>query len=164
MESGEEGAHGGSVRGAGGGQVVRAQRDAVLGDQQRHPEEAFGQEPGEGGRLAGGGMAEVDRAEALLVVPVQRERAQRALQLGGEGEVVGDGGVLHGAAGPTGAGGGLQDPDGGLGAQGEMESAAFAGQLGEAVEPFGEQLRAGALARFRTGLVGGADRVGRRGR
>lgn len=108
-------------------------------------------------------MAEVDRAEALLVVPVQRERAQRALQLGGEGEVVGDGGVLHGAAGPTGAGGGLQDPDGGLGAQGEMESAAFAGQLGETVEPCGEQLRAGALARFRTGLVGGADRAGEGG-
>ncbi len=108
-------------------------------------------------------MAEVDRAEALLVVPVERERAQRALQLGGEGEEVGDFGALHGPAGAVGAGGRLQDPHGRLGAQGEVESAALAGQLGQPVEAGGEEPGTGALARCRTGRVGGADRGGEGG-
>ncbi len=108
-------------------------------------------------------MTEVDGAEALLVVPVERERAQRAFQLGGEGEEVGDAGALHGPAGAVGAGGRLQDPHGGLGAQGEVESAALAGQLGQSVEPGAEKLGARSLARCRTGRVGGADRRGEGG-
>ena len=114
--------------------------DAVLRDQQRNPEEAFGQQAGQGRGSAGRGMAEVDGAEAVVAVPVEGERAQGALQLVGEHEVVGHGGGVHGAACARRAAGGFEDAHGDLGAEGRVEPAALAGEVGQAVQPFGEGL------------------------
>lgn len=138
MEVRKQGAHRRTERGAGRREVVRPQLHGVLGDQQRHAEEAFGQQTGQGGGTSRGGVAEVHGTEALLVVPVEGERTEHPVELRGEGEEVGDGGGLDGAAGAGRTAGRLQDPYRGLGAERRGKSAVFAGQFGETVEAFGE--------------------------
>lgn len=110
-------------------------------------------------------MAEVHTAEAVLLVPVERQRAQGALEFGDEGEVVGDGGAVDGPAGARGAAGRLHDAHARLGAQGVAQSAAVPGQFGETVEAVREAggRRTGvrtAGSRFR--LHAGADRADER--
>lgn len=75
MEGGEQGADGSAEGRVVGREVVRPQLHSVLGDQQRNPEEAFGQKPGQGRGAAGRGMAEVDGAER--VVPYQSSESGR---------------------------------------------------------------------------------------
>ncbi len=144
MEVREQRAYRRAHRRTGVGEVVGPQLHGVLGDEQGHPEEALGQQSRQRGGAARRGMAEVDGAEALLVVPVEGERAQHPVELRGEGEEVGDGGGLDGASGAMGAAGGLKDPHRGLGAQGRGQPPVLAGQFGEPVEAFRE-LRVGDL-------------------
>lgn len=86
----------------------------------------------------GGGVADVDGAEHLLLVPVEGERAQGALQVVDEGEVVGEACRRRGPACAGGAAGGFEGADGVVGAERARQSAALAGEVGEGVEPGGE--------------------------
>ncbi|GAA2911600.1 hypothetical protein GCM10020221_04180 [Streptomyces thioluteus] len=127
------------------GQVVLAQADAVLGDEQRGTEEAVGQQPREGGRPGGGGMAQVHSREPQITVrcsvPVEGERAQGTLQQPGDDEQVGDAGAVRTGVGAGRAAGRLQGAQGGLGAERGGEAALVAGEVGEAVEALGETVR-----------------------
>ncbi len=141
MEGGEQGAQGRGAVGAGAREVVGAELGAVLGDEQRGPEEACGQESREGGGASGGGVAEVGRAEGVLLVPVEGEGAQDPFQVLGEGEVVGEPGGGRAPACAGRAAGGFEGADGVVGAERAGQSAALAGEFGELVEPFGEGAR-----------------------
>lgn len=110
-------------------------------------------------------MTEVHRAEAVLLVPVEGEGAQGALESGDEGEVVGDGRAVDGPPGARGPAGRLHDAYARLGAQGVVQSAAVPGQFGETVEAVGEA--AGRRDGVRTSglrlrLRAGADRTDER--
>ncbi|ALM38746.1 hypothetical protein SFR_2131 [Streptomyces sp. FR-008] len=157
VEGGAQGADGGGRASAGGGEVVAAQRDVVLGDEQGDAEEVQGEQAGQGGGAPGGGVAEVDAAESApsrapgvrpagvaLGVPVEREGPQGAFDEGGDGEEVGDAGVVGGAQGSGGPAGAFEDADGVLGAQRRDQAAFLAGQVGEAVEPLAETVLLGA--------------------
>lgn len=102
-------------------------------------------------------MAEVGRAERLLLVPVEGEGAQGPLQVLGEGEVVGKSGRGRALACAGGAAGGLQSADGVVGAERAGQSAAFAGEFGEGVEPAGEGGLVAALARVVLGAESGGE-------
>ncbi|MFL9677645.1 hypothetical protein [Streptomyces sp. KL110A] len=74
-------------------------------------------------------------ARAVSSYQVEGEGAQGPLQVVGEGEVVAEPGRGGGAAGAGGAAGGLQEADGVVGAERAGQSAAVAGEVGEAPRP-----------------------------
>ncbi len=149
VEGGDQGPYGGAgllaLPGAQVRQVVGAQLYPVLRHQQRDPEEAFGQQTGERRHPARGRVADVDRAEALapgvLLVPVEGQRPQHALEFVHELQQVGHVRRLYGAARARGPAGGFQGPHRGLGAQCRVEPALFAGEAGEPVQPGGKGVR-----------------------
>lgn len=120
--------------------------DPVLGHQQRDPEEAFGQESGERrhaarGRVADVGLAETAPGLGVLLVPVEGQRPEHDLQFVHELEQVGHLRGLYGAGRAGRPAGGLQGAHRGLGAQGRVHPALFAGEFGEPVQPGREGLR-----------------------
>ena len=85
VEGGEQGPYGGRAgRPRGAAAVVLAQPHAVLGDQQRRPKKRLASSPGSAAAPPDAAWQRSAGAErvAALVVPVERERAQRALQPG----------------------------------------------------------------------------------
>lgn len=122
-------------------QIVRPQLHAVLGDEQGHAREVPRQQPGQGRRAAGGGVAQVDRAEPVVLVPVEGQRSQRALHLGGDGEQIRYACAACGTKCAGRAAGALQGAHRGLGAQGADQSALVPGEFRERVQRAAETVR-----------------------
>ena len=139
VESGEEGAHGGwGVR---RGEVVRAQADSVLGQEHRYAEEVVGEQGGQGCWTARGCVTEVDRAEAVVLVPVEREGAQGAFQVCGDREEIRYARLARRLLCALRTTGALQGAYGGLRAECAHQAALVPGQFGEAVQRAGETVR-----------------------
>lgn len=139
LEGGKQGPHRG--RGLRGREVVRAQPHAVLGHQQRYAREVPGEQSGQRGRASRRGMTQVDRAEAVVLVPVEREGAQGSFQVRGHGEQIRYASLARRTqrtGRPTCA---LQGTYGGFGAECADETALVAGEFGEPVQRAAETVR-----------------------
>ena len=126
-----------------GCEVVRPQAHAVLGHQQGDAGEVAGQQARQGGRAAGRGVAEVDSTEAVVLVPVEGERAQGAFEVRGDGEQIGYARLAGGAVGAGRTTGAFQRAYGGFGAERSRQAALVAGEFGESVQRVGETVRLG---------------------
>ncbi len=101
----------------------------------------MGDQSGERRRAAGRCMAEVDRAESVVLVPVEGEGAQGALQLRGDGEQVRDARLARRSEGAGRTTGVLQGAYGGLGAERSDQPALVPGEFGEPVQRAAETVR-----------------------
>ncbi len=139
VEGGEQRAYGGGR--VGGGEVVRPDRDAVLGDHEGHPGEVPGEQCGQGCGAARRGVAQVDRTEPGVLVPVQGEGAQGAFDVPCHGEEFGHARSVRRARRSGRAAGALPDAQRALRAQRAPQSALLAGEVGEDVQRVAETVR-----------------------
>ncbi len=100
-----------------------------------------GEQSGQGGRPTGGGVAEVDRAQAVVLVPVEREGAQRAFQVRGDSEELGYAHLARRAEGARRTTRALQSAHGGLGAQRAGQAALVTREFGQPVQRVAETVR-----------------------